>query len=265
MGISTALTVLSSANKKADVDDLYQLVSCEKLAVVESMDLVSTRFVLFQDEGERWGVSDLMAPKQKPIFVDFLDSNHRQKQKIGFTKRDLLVRAMGGMRDKMVVFDATCGFAEDSFSFLLMGAEVFAVERNPLVHFLVRDAVRRACKDDQMSVLFKKFHLQQGDSGEVLKKSQSLGKKYDTIFIDPMFSKEKLTAQPHKSTQFLRTFIEAHKSGEEIVGIALQSRCDRVVVKRHISNPPIHEKVIHQFKGKSVRYDMYKPGVGQSL
>lgn len=83
----------------------------------------------------------------------------------------------------------------------------------------------------------------------------------DAIFIDPIFPpKRKKSALAKKSIRLVRQLVGNDADAGQLLELALQTTCDRVVVKRADDAPPLLEKPSLRFGGKLVRYDVYLVG-----
>ena len=137
------------------------------------------------------------------------------------------------------------------------GIEVIAVEQDPLVGALLKNALSHAC-----SLGLETAHnikLVVGDS-TLLESKDSI----DVVYIDPMFSAGRRKAASSKSMSFLQDWLQDTYSVQDQAALFARA-CDiastRVVVKRSVkadflsSYPPTF-----QIKGKTHRFDVYQLG-----
>ena len=169
------------------------------------------------------------------------------------SKKQPLARAVG--RHTTQVVDATTGFGHDAILLACMGFTVTAIERNPLIHLLLKDAVQRSCDHPELGpILSNRFQLKHADAIQHL---QELNFTPDTIYLDPMFeSGGSRTALPQKPAQILRTLVGADHDSIQLFDIAIKM-AGRVVVKRTDKDPPLAGTPTHSIHGKIVRYDVY--------
>ena len=83
---------------------------------------------------------------------------------------------------------------------------------------------------------------------------------WDVIYLDPMFSPRSKAALPGLPAQILRelnaNLMQPEHGALDWLQLALD-RADKVVFKRPLKDPVIG-KPNHQFKGRSVRFDVYR-------
>jgi len=183
-------------------------------------------------------------------------------------------------RARMSVVDATAGLGRDAMLLAAAGCNVIAIERNPLIAFLLQEARASAEKSDQaalrsaaMNVVFRC-----ADSIEYLSCPGDVEPRPDVVYIDPMYSNAgaaanapdsgglKKTAAVKKNAQLLQCIDSIFSSsletvanqGEKLLNQALQVARQKVVVKRAPRAPWMGEcKPSSSVSGKAVRFDIY--------
>ncbi len=154
------------------------------------------------------------------------------------SRKSLLARACG---DRGPVLDAMAGWGTDALTLQALGLSVRVVERQPVVWGMLRGLGLNADLGDG----FEWLHRQ----------------PWGVIYLDPMFEprgRKGLAKQPlqmlqelaHADTRTLAEWIEAARS----------SAVDRVVLKQRRTAPPV-ARPDWQLKGRSVRFDVYRPAV----
>ena len=167
----------------------------------------------------------------KPFYVDFCPSANSKAGKRGSQQSgtDLLVKAVGPKRgstieEGAVIYDLTAGLGQDSLVLALNGAsKVVMVEKDPIVHALLHDALRRlrmiASFDDKAKLLASIMSLQKGDGGNVAAKlsTKALEERPDIIYLDPMFPPRTKSAAVKKGMQLLHGLLSTQdpSSGDE--------------------------------------------------
>lgn len=201
--------------------------------------------------GQFWLHSD--DPKEKPIGIelDKILDRHLEFFRKSSVQKELFARAIGIKGSfKPKVVDLTAGLLGDSLLFLAAGCEVTAVERNPLIAFIIQSAIKNA-----RHPLLEKFHFQMMDAKEILKSSPAV----DVIYFDPMFEDANHKASPKKEMRIFRTLLAGDADAEEVLALALGTGIKRVVVKR----PRLSKELLNlrpvRMEGKSTRYDVYFP------
>jgi 16S rRNA (guanine1516-N2)-methyltransferase len=173
-----------------------------------------------------------------------------ERHKVG-GRDDLLARAIGKKKSSsLFVLDLTAGLGRDAFHMALIGCEVLAIERNITLAMALQTAWRSKSRGETLS-------FEQGEALDYLKKDSI---HPDVIFYDPMFPEKKKSALAGKESQLLQLLspLSAQAEPEEkMILAAALAKAPRVVVKRPITAPPILRRPDIEFKGKSVRYDVY--------
>ena len=162
-----------------------------------------------------------------------------------------LVRACGVSRRarQMRVLDAFGGFCIDALTLAEAGASVVACEQHVLVHALAQAFVSQFRTD---------VTLYRADGVSYLQ--SRVEPAWDVIYLDPMFSPRSKAALPGLPAQILRelnaNLMQPEHEALDWLQLALD-RADKVVFKRPLKDPVIG-KPNHQFKGRSVRFDVYR-------
>ncbi|MBH95852.1 MAG: hypothetical protein CMD87_01145 [Gammaproteobacteria bacterium] len=183
------------------------------------------------------------------VHVDFVEGT--QARRIKAITGEALTRAMGchkGLRP--AIFDATAGLGGDLSVLANIGCAVCAVERQPVVAALLRDALRRA--EDSDVGWCDRVQLECTDSLDLMSHVS-----HGVVYIDSMFPKDRKSA-PSLSMQVLHTLGGIAEKPERLIDAALDSGAARVVVKRPIKADFLGGRVpSSQVTGKTVRFDLY--------
>lgn len=201
--------------------------------------------------GQYWLHSDLQEEKPISIFPDEELSRHVDYFKRSSLHKEVLARAIGikgALRPR--VLDLTAGLLGDSFLFLAMGCEVIAVERHPVIAFLIQSALENAHHP-----LLKHLTFRPQEAREALNDLSEV----DVIFYDPMFEDPNSKATPRKEMRIFRSLLGEDKDISEVVALALRARARRLVVKRPRLSVPVVPGNPVQYIGKATRYDVYLP------
>lgn len=175
-------------------------------------------------------------------------------------KNELIARAAGLHLDIRNVLDVTAGLGEDAWTLARLGLQVTALEMHPGLFGLLEDAHARALADDKLRPIAERLKFIHAEAGEYLTKLQTLRvARPETIYLDPMFEVSRKTAKPKKDMQILRS-LETVATPVEILLEKARAVCARrVVLKRAAKDPLVQAPVTAQYKGKSVRFDVYSP------
>lgn len=201
--------------------------------------------------GQFWLHSD--DPKEKPIGIeiDKILDRHLDFFRKSSVQKELFARAIGikGAFKPRVV-DLTAGLLGDSLLFLAAGCAVTAVERNPLVSFLIESSLKNANHP-----LLEKFCFQGGEASDFLKSRP----ENDVIFFDPMFEDANHKSSPKKEMRIFRNLLAGDSDAENVLTLALGAGIKRVVVKRPRLSRELLDLKPLRMEGKSTRYDIYFP------
>lgn len=184
--------------------------------------------------------------------VEFTAAQLR-RYRAGGTGGDPLRRAIGPGRRHVI--DATAGFGGDAVHLAVLGYRVTAIERNPIVSALAQDALRRA----------RALELLDADNpcwltSDARAMLMQLDCRAATIYLDPMFPpKRKKSAAVRKEMNLLRRLAIDDADTPELLAVARAANAERVVVKRPIDAAPLAADVAAAYRGKLVRYDVYRP------
>ena len=192
-----------------------------------------------------------------PVFCDFV-SNDFMRRQTSSLRNDLLTKAVGYKGDRIRIVDATAGFGRDAMLLALLGCEVTAIERDPVVSALLIDGVHRALEHPDLQEAVQLLKLMTGDSCKIL---SELDTPPDVIYLDPMFSGKNRKARPKKELWALARLVCNDDDGSSLLTHALKTGCQRVVVKR--PHKGVALSVLDgrlpdiQFRGTTVRFDVY--------
>lgn len=195
------------------------------------------------------------------------ESSRRHGMPINFRSTDLrtgsgslshkqpLARAVG--RSTETILDATAGFGHDAFLLACLGWSVHAVERHPLIFTLLNESLLSTRDDERITpILGDRLHIYNEDSVSWLNNVNR--PDVDVIYLDPMFDERRSSALPKKPAQILRRIVGHEGDIHELFDQAMEHAMNKVVVKRSDHDPPLVSGPSHSYKGKIVRYDVYK-------
>jgi 16S rRNA (guanine1516-N2)-methyltransferase len=173
------------------------------------------------------------------------------RKKVG-GRDDLLARALGKKKSQSLrVLDLTAGLGRDAYHMALIGCEVLAIERN----ITLVEALQRAWRSKSRAEMLSFEHSDASDYLRHLKNAP------DVIYYDPMFPEKKKSALAGKESQLLQLLSPLTENAESeegaILAAAIEKTGSRVVVKRPPGAPAILRRPDIEFKGKSIRYDVY--------
>ncbi|MGQ0551969.1 MAG: class I SAM-dependent methyltransferase [Planctomycetota bacterium] len=200
---------------------------------------------------------DLLAPRDRPLTIDWPADPSLMRRR---GARQLLARAIGWPGSTAgsgwLIVDATAGLGRDAFLLAMLGAQVVAVERSPVVAALLRDARRRALLDPEAGPMVgARLSFVEGDARDWLSRLPAP----DVVYLDPMYSASERSALSAKPLRVLGRLVGHDDDAGAVLAIACSLALRRVVVKRHLRAPPLSSSPPPDlvWRGASVRYDVW--------
>ncbi|OGT41751.1 MAG: hypothetical protein A3F42_02075 [Gammaproteobacteria bacterium RIFCSPHIGHO2_12_FULL_37_34] len=199
------------------------------------------------------GLQKVADKKCVPFYLDFSSRKMLHRLKRATLRNELVARAIGfHPRTHPVIVDATAGLGRDSLILASLGFKVILLERSPIIHALLQDALNR-CSLPYIHHL----HLIYANAIDWLKKLSHDGGP-DVIYIDPMFLERNKSASVKKEMVVLQNLIGKDEDAKELFYMALACAKYRVVVKRHRLAANIVERAPNfSLNGKINRFDIY--------
>ena len=175
--------------------------------------------------------------------------------KPGAISKELLARA-AKIKDAdhpLVAIDATAGLGEDSLVLAAAGFHVKMFERNPVIHELLEDAIKRAAEISELSEIVARMELHHGDSVEAMK---HLDFTPDVILLDPMFPERQKSALVKKKLQVIQKLEIPCADEADMILTAIAAKPKKLIVKRPPKGPYLAGlKPDFSIEGKAVRFD----------
>ena len=188
------------------------------------------------------GLIDDDAPDLTPLVIDLA---HGRK----LAADDDLVRALGRDKGVVSVVDATAGLGRDAVALKNAGFIVVAVERNPLVQELWRDALSRHTPKNLTFVAQNAIDYLDAVVGSAVAP--------DAVFVDPMYPHTARTALQQRELRLLRAAAGDDDDAAVLFAAACRAARKRVVVKRPKKAPPLSPRPTQSWTGASTRLDLY--------
>jgi 16S rRNA (guanine1516-N2)-methyltransferase len=192
------------------------------------------------------------------LHVDFLSDSLNYRRQHGGGIKQALARAVGvkpGIRPS--ILDVTAGLGKDSFLLASLGCKVSMIERSPILGALLYDGLARAEESPYFKeIIDGKLKLIQGDAIAIL--NADYHKKYDTIYLDPMYPHSSKSALNKQEMRIIRKLVGDDTDSYKLLDAALISAKKRAVVKRPKGSPLLSSiSPTHSIKMKNSRYDVY--------
>ncbi len=185
--------------------------------------------------------------RQLSLCLDFLTGNYRHRQ--ANPRKEPLVNALK-IKKKLpkTLFDATPGVLKDSLMLAGRGVRITAVERNPLLFIMVRQALRHLPTALAVDYQF-------GDARDFFE-----AYAVESIYLDPMYPPpKKHHAKVKKDMQILHHLVGSDEDADTLLTMARQ-RPARVVVKRPSYAQPLGgESPSFVSQTGATRFDVYLP------
>ncbi len=190
-------------------------------------------------------------PEGREFTIDFDENKKDYSRKNKQGGQELLIKAVAGEKKLKKVLDLTAGLAIDAVFLSQSGFQVTAVERNPVLFFLLAHALKKTTRTD-----LKDLQFVFSDSLQFLKNLE-VEHSFQVAYFDPMYPDKKKSALPRKEMQIFRELIGQDEDSQDLLKLVLQKNFQRVIVKRPLKAEFLLPGVVHSFKGTTVRYDLY--------
>lgn len=230
------------------------LALCRKFGVEPSLDASAADWVLFRDALHRLRLRACERLGGIEVGVDLSGGDLARRLRTA-RKDQPLARAASLHRrpSPPTVLDATAGLGRDAFLLAQLGCEVTAIERVPALALLLAEAASRAAPAHPVVIHCAEAErwLRERDEGS-----------FDVVVLDPMFPTQG-RAQVKKEMQACRLLAGPPGDCSLLVHEALRAARERVIVKRHPHELPLHGAPSFAIDGERVRFDVYlKPAAG---
>jgi 16S rRNA (guanine1516-N2)-methyltransferase len=200
-------------------------------------------------DGQFWLHSDISKERPFTISIDHELKRHIDYFKQNSIQKELLARSIGvkgPYRPK--VLDLTAGLLGDSLLMLAFGCEVWAIERHPVVSFLISSALKNSKHE-----ALERFHFVAENAKDFLLSD----KTFDTLYFDPMFEDPSHKSSPRKEMRLFRNLVGEDKDALDVFNLARNKNAKRLVVKRPRLSQTLSPEKPLVYEGKSTRYDVY--------
>lgn len=173
----------------------------------------------------------------------------------GRLQHEMLVKAASSEKEGRKAIDATAGMGEDAFLLAAQGYEVTLYEQNPVVAALLKDAIRRAKKNQILKDIAGRMKVVEADSVECMSK---LLDPVDVIYLDPMFPARQKSSLINKKLQLIQKLDPPCSEETDLFDAALKVGPSRIIVKRPLKSECLAgREPSYTLKGKAIRYDCY--------
>ena len=208
------------------------------------------------------GLGLLAAPEDEALWIkaDFCDAGTRYRLAQG-GGNEMIAKAVSLKgQPKPTVLDCTAGLGMDAYVLAALGCEVTLLERNLIVHALLKDAIKRAqgANDPQIAAAIARMELLEPSNAAAYLESYQGKALASVLYLDPMFPLRKKSAQVKKAMQIFHTIVGDDTDAGALLPLALGAAGNRVVVKRPRHAPFLKgQPASHSLEGQRNRYDVY--------
>ena len=256
LGPKLPVTVVAAGSDGPD-HRLTALAAEQHLGCVADREAVPAEHLALATEA---GCVALFPPADRPdlghlpLVIDFAERAYARP----LARKDALARAngwKGGYRPPVI--DLTAGLGRDTWALAAGGCAVTAVERHPVVHCLLADALERAAVDPALAAIAGRITLVGGD---VLADCRpALPATEETVwYLDPMFPERKKSALVKKPMRIFHHLVGEDADSAALFAWARQQLGARWVVKRPPGAPTIDETVpAIEYRSGRLRFDCY--------
>ncbi|WP_144392433.1 class I SAM-dependent methyltransferase [Pleionea sediminis] len=228
-----------------------------KIQLVDDVSLSDENWFLVKKD-DCLSLNGLLLNDFFSLSFNFLSGNLKYRTQHGGGRKEPLAKAIGLKNNATpTVIDATAGMGREAFLLASMGCQVTAYERNPIIYFLLKDAVRRLENNGDFQI--KKVSLQVKHCNSI----DTLGNltvplKPDVVYLDPMFPERTKSAAVKKEMRIFKQLAGNDEDDAQLLKASLGAALKRVVVKRPGQAPFINNmKPDHQILSKKHRFDVY--------
>lgn len=207
---------------------------------------------------ERLQLLDRRAPRQGPVYVDFVSGSSDHRRRFGGGRGQPLARAIGLKKGfNPLVLDATAGLGRDAFVLASLGCEIIMLERAPVVAALLQNGLERALTDPQTRSIASRMLLHCGDTVDFLTNLDP-SERPDVIYLDPMYPARRKSALVKKEMRLLQRLLGEESDSAALLSTARRYAGQRVVVKRPAGAEWVGgESPTMVIESPNTRYDVY--------
>lgn len=243
-------TVLLPAEEASALDpSALAVLDDAGVQVVEAVPRGASVLVLTRDVHGRWGLHDPSVKRGPSLRPDFERGEIARRARTTFHAHEPLRTALGKGPARRVL-DMTCGLGRDAWMLAVWGHAVTTCERQPLLAWLVGDAMAAAPAPEA------------GRPTLIGADARSVDGAFDVVYLDPMFPPSRKSALPSGEVQLLRRIAGEDDAGDALLAHALAHATERVVVKRPRHAPPLaaERPPSARLEGQATRFDLYAVG-----
>jgi 16S rRNA (guanine1516-N2)-methyltransferase len=217
--------------------------------------------ITFKEDGLHcdWQVAQSVESKpnaiSKPLSYHIdIDRFVQNQHSFPAAKQGALNQALG--KKTKTILDATAGWGSDALLLCSQGYNLTLLERNPIMALMLEDAMNRLANSSW--AVKHPVYVPRVINANALDFFETEDIDVDCIYLDPMFpAKRKKSAAANKYMQFLQWLVGRDEDSAQLVESAINSGCQRVVVKRPNHADPLLDGSCERFSSKLLHHDVY--------
>ena len=198
------------------------------------------------------------------LAIDFNDQDILNRIDPRSKKCNVIQAVEGRYKNKLQILDTTAGLGRDMITLASRGHSIVAIEKDPYIYLLLLDAIKRAKQIDSLKHTAENITLLNTNSAEYI---LATDKKFDSVYIDPMFPERKKSAKVKQNMQIMHkiAFDDDTINAQLLDNAVTTKLAKKIVVKRPINAGYLStKKPSAQIKGKTNRFDIYSLGMAQN-
>lgn len=161
---------------------------------------------------------------KQPFTIDFSSTYYRHR---GGT--EYLPKAFKGMAGG-TIFDATAGWARDSWLLAYRGFQMTLCERHPALFIMLKQGIAQAQTLPLTAEVAARMNIVFGEAANLLRARAS---EFDAVYLDPMYPQREKSAKVKKDMQILHALLADHvNNGDDLLLAAQEGGAKRIIVKR---------------------------------
>ena len=148
----------------------------------------------------------------------------------------------------------------DAYILAALGCKVTLLERNPIAHALLADAITRAKHSENLKIIetIARMQLLPPIEAAAHLRQINTAERVAVVYLDPMFPAKEKSAQVKKAMQVFHSLIGKDGDSGELLSLALAVAAQKVVVKRPRHAAPLNDQQpSYSLEGQRNRYDIY--------
>jgi len=225
------------------------------------LDLQSHHKYLFDSSANKYlffeGDILMLKNDKDSLCIDFSNQDTLNRIDTKSKKCSVIQAVEGRSKGKLEILDATAGLGRDTITLASRGHYVLAIEKDPYIYLLLANALERAKKIESLKQIANNITLLNTNSADYI---LSTDKKFDSVYIDPMFPERKKSAKVKQNMQIMHQIaFNDDTTNTQLLDNSFTAKiAKKIIVKRPVNAEYLSaKKPSAQIKGKTNRFDIY--------